>query len=435
MNENNRKIIKLYPKYFFLAIFSILFIFSYYVEVRFMEVPGLPYVAYYDEIISLFCGAYFFYVAFFKRVADREDIAIFFIFIAISVIAFISNYRSKLISEFVPIATDFDALIKIPFPFLAAKYMVRNDKDKVTMLYIRPFAKVMIFTSFVCGTLSFFVDIGMTGYKRYGIPAFRFIFNNEARLGMIIACCLLIVVTSEINRKKIVIYEVLATFVIIYTTKGSVYIIPIVYFILLYFSSKDKKLTWKNILIIVAALIPVSSFQIKTYLLDDMSPRMRLLRNGFVTANDYFPFGSGFATYGSDQANKHYSKLYYKYGFNNVYGMSPKRGAFLNDCYISMVFGEFGYIGAALFFIMMGLIFSQINKYNYSNTRAKSLCIAIFLSHIIASIGLALIKSSIGVCSFVLMGFVVGYMRNEANLEHGTIKNPLNKTKIKLILK
>lgn len=434
MDDNNRKIIRLYPKYFILSILSIFFVFSYYLEITFPDSP-IYYIAYYDEIISIFCAVYFSYLAFIKRIVDREDITIFFLFVGISIIAFVSNHESELIDEFVPIATDFDALIKIPFPFLAAKYLVRNDKNCSTMLYLRPFSKLMILSSFLFGTINLFYDLKMAGDKRYGIRSFRFIFNSEAMLGLIISCCLLIIVTSELNKKKIVIYEVLAAFVFFYTTKGSIYIIPTIYFILLYFSRKDKKLNFKNLLVLSLAILPISTFQIRTYLMDDESPRMQLLKNGFVTANYYFPLGSGFATYGSDQAGKHYSKLYYRYGFNHVWGMSPDRPSFLNDCYASMIFAQFGYFGAAMFLGIIALIFNQINKYKYSNERAKYLCIAIFLSHVIASIGLALIKSSIGVCSFVLMGFVVGYMRNEANLKYGTIKNPLKRTTFKFILK
>ena len=434
MSDNNRKVITLSPKYFVISILSIFFVLSYYIEMKFPD-SAIYYVAYYDEIISIISAVYFFYIAFFKRLADREDIYIFFLFIVLSIITFISNYQSKLIDEFVPIATDFDALLKLPFPYLAAKYIVRNDKGKVTVLYLRPFAKLMILVSFVFGTLSMFFDLGMAGMKRYGIPSFKFIFNSEAMLGLIVSCCLLIIVESEKVTKKVIIYEVLATFVFVYTTKGSIYTIPIIYYVLLFFSRKERKLSWKNILVMAAAIIPASSFQIKTYLMDDESPRMLLLRNGFRTANYYFPLGSGFATYGSDQASRNYSKLYYRYGFNHVWGMAPESGTFLNDCYISMVFAQFGYIGAAVFFVIMGIIFSQINKYKYSNTRAKSLCIAIMLSHFIATIGLALIKSSIGVMSFILIGFVAGYMRNEANLEHNTVKNPLARTRFKFILK
>ena len=434
MSNDNRKIIKLYPKYFVLAILSIFFMFSYYLEVRFPDSP-IYYIAYYDEIISIFCAMYFFYIAFFKRIADREDIVIFYLFIGISVIAFISNHESELINKFVPIATDFDALMKVPFPYLAAKYLVRKDRDRVTMLYLRPFAKLMILAAFAFGTVSFFTDIGMSGAKRYGIPSFRFVFNSEALLGLIIACCLLIVVNSETVMKKIVIYEVLATFVFIYTTKGSIYIIPIIYYILLFFSKKDRKLTWKNLLVLGAAIIPASTFQIRTYLLDDESARMRLLTGGFTTANTYFPLGSGFATYASDQAGKNYSKLYYRYGFHHVWGMTPDRPSFLNDCYVSMLFGQFGYFGAAMFIGIMAIIFDDINRYKYSVVRARILCLAILICHFISSIGLTMIKTSIGVCSLVLIGFVAGYMRNEANLEKGTIKNPLQRTKFKLILK
>lgn len=422
--------IRLRPKYFVISMLLFLFPLFFYLEMN----ASIPLIMYYDEVITIACAIYIFYLIIVKRLVDREDVIAAWLSIIIAVITLISNLNSRLITAVVPITTDMIALFKITFPYLAGRYIVKEDKNRYSMLYLLPAAKVTLITATFFGTLSLFVNIGMSGEKRYGIPSFMFIFRNEGRLGLIAASCLLIILIHETNKRKINAYEFMATLVFIYTTKGTVYIIPIAYYLLKIFSRRGKKLSWKNIGLIAAGVIAGSSFQIRTYLLDDESPRMRLLRHGFITANDYFPFGSGFATYGSDMALKNYSPLYVKYGFEQLYGMSSTNGAFLNDCYLGMVFGEFGYFGALLFIVMLVLLFSDINRFSFERAQVKFLCIAIFLCQIISCTGSAMIKSSIGVFSFVTLGIAAGYMRNEMNARKGTIKNPLPYTKLKVIV-
>ena len=73
-----------------------------------------------------------------------------------------------------------------------------------------------------------------------------------------------------------------------------------------------------------------------------------------------------------------------------------------------MVFGEFGYIGAIIFFIMIGFVFVPINKITISKG-IKILSLSIFIALIISAIGTAIIKSSIGVFVLFVLGMVCGY--------------------------
>ena len=55
----------------------------------------------------------------------------------------------------------------------------------------------------------------------------------------------------------------------------------------------------KKALIIIAILgICGGYFQIRYYFLDNVTPRALFLANGIETANQYFPTGAGFSTYG-----------------------------------------------------------------------------------------------------------------------------------------
>lgn len=107
----------------------------------------------------------------------------------------------------------------------------------------------------------------------------------------------------------------------------------------------------------------ITSDQIETYFVNEAAPRSNLLRYGFKTMIDYFPLGSGLATYGTDAAVKYYSPLYYKYGFANVYGLSPAFPMYAHDTYWPAIFAEFGLIGALLLGLYLFKLFkSLLNK-------------------------------------------------------------------------
>lgn len=90
-------------------------------------------------------------------------------------------------------------------------------------------------------------------------------------------------------------YKIMTAFDMLLTTKGVVYIILVVYIVLSFIwrRKKETKFTTGNTLILSICIMIASTLQINTYLRDEESPRMVLLRYGFKTANKYLPFGSG----------------------------------------------------------------------------------------------------------------------------------------------
>lgn len=65
---------------------------------------------------------------------------------------------------------------------------------------------------------------------------------------------------------------------------------------------------------------------------------------------DYFPFGSGFGSFGTAAAAKEYSPLYYTYHLDHIWGLSPDGSMFLADCFYPTLC-EYGIVGIFLFCI------------------------------------------------------------------------------------
>lgn len=92
---------------------------------------------------------------------------------------------------------------------------------------------------------------------------------------------------------------------------------------------------------------------------------------GIVNMKRFFPIGSGFATFGSDTVAKYYSKLYIKYGFSQIYGLSEENSQYVNDGSWGEMFGQFGFLGTVIFVLIIVLVFVNLfkktsNKYERS---------------------------------------------------------------------
>lgn len=67
-----------------------------------------------------------------------------------------------------------------------------------------------------------------------------------------------------------------------------------------------------------------------------------------IMFKDYVPFGSGLGSFGTAAAAKEYSPLYYDYGLNEIWGLTPENPNFLADAFYPTL-AEFGIVGLLFF--------------------------------------------------------------------------------------
>lgn len=374
-------------------------------------------LGYVDEILGLVFGIYCFYL-FVNKKFSKSDNAIIILLAICVIIGFVSNAASGLINVKVAILTDALWLCKMFFCYLGVKNLLTQKGAKNVVEIFSFFAKLILIGGAICGLINLFVNINMTsGDIRYGIRSFYFIFGNEGRYGFICACCLAAILLREYRLSNIL-YILLAIWNIILTTKGVAYTIIICYVLLLIIWYRIKKIKLIHLIALGVAGYFLSRLQIQNYLMDTEAARSVLLRYGFVTANRYFPLGSGFATYGSDMAGsgRYYSKLYDLYNFDKVYGLSKEFGVFLNDVYLGMIVGQLGYFGLIAFGFVLVLIFWQLNNLNF-NKNNKAIVMSIYIAMLVSAIGTAIIKSSTGVFVFMFLGLMLALNKNDADEE------------------
>lgn len=204
------------------------------------------------------------------------------------------------------------------------------------------------------------------------------------------------------------------------TTKGVVYIIFVTYIVLqILFRklNKNQRIDIKTIIPLGIAGVATSSYQITSYLLDEEAPRALLIHYGFKTANNYFPFGAGFATYGSSEAVKHYSKLYEMYGWANRWAMGKENGDALNDNYLATIIGEVGYVGLIIFVGLFIKIFKQINVIK-CDVKSKAMIMSIYIDMLVCFLATGITKSSIGMMVFIIIGYFCGLSKRKEAIKY-----------------
>ena len=161
-------------------------------------------------------------------------------------------------------------------------------------------------------------------------------------------------------------------------------------FVTLYFSNiKQFKLNAKNMLIILCMIIAILFvarekiyfyfYQTLTSEVDkDMIARYVLYATAPDVLRDYFPFGSGFASYGTFSSGEYYSHIYVQYGIDSVWGMSKDFYNYVADTYYPSL-AQFGVVGILLYIFFWIYILKKALKYNTQFQQAKLLTIVLLI--------------------------------------------------------
>ncbi|MDL2244352.1 O-antigen ligase domain-containing protein [Parabacteroides sp. OttesenSCG-928-J18] len=135
------------------------------------------------------------------------------------------------------------------------------------------------------------------------------------------------------------------------------------FIVLLFPNIKQFQLNFKNVTLIlcmITAIVVVAWPKINFYFVNalsnnpdmdkDMIARLVLYGTFPLVLQDYFPFGSGLASFGTHSSGEYYSPLYEKYGIDNVWGLSKSYHGFMSDTFYPSL-AQFGVIGVILFLL------------------------------------------------------------------------------------
>lgn len=298
------------------------------------------------------------------------------------IILFLIGILSNIIYKIQPISVAFKDIVGLFKFFIAlniSKYIFRQLDLKDKSLFLGNLLSSVVILLFLLTILHYFCIESFTYEIRYGLKATELFYSHPTYLNS--ACMILISLFLILDYKYSKI-NICALLLIMITTLRSKAIVFVAIFIFLYYVIiiKHKRLNWKILCLIAIFGVAISFNQIKYYFFSNMkAAREVLLVNSFKVANDYFPLGAGFGTYGSAAAGSHYSQIYYDYDMDEVFGLEPFNPQFASDSFWPMLIGQFGYIGTICYILALLSIFVKIWKIKDDKLHFVALMIFMYL--------------------------------------------------------
>lgn len=170
------------------------------------------------------------------------------------------------------------------------------------------------------------------------------------------------------------------------------------------------KITLVAFLVFAAAAI---LYQIANYyvLMGVESARAMLTLAGPFVAWDHFPFGSGWATFGSAFSAEPYSPVYGMYRMAGIWGLSPDYPSFVSDTYWPMILGQTGFFGfAGIVMALIVLVKKVLKTKEFLGVYAAGLLILAQL--LISSTSESALANPMAVPMALLLGLLLAEYRN-----------------------
>ena len=292
------------------------------------------------------------------------------------VLGILGNAVYKVQDDAIPIAIDAFTTIKFPIALLAAMKVFRNKPQLFRI--IEEEARILILLTSLLGFLNIFFDFGMgLEQPRFGFrSSFDFVFSHPTYL-VFFAVGLNVILLSHPNNNRVWIVVSYIVIALSLRSKGIAFIAAAIVLILV-MGRRQRLRVWQ---IIVAAIVTIAVgwSQFLDYFGTEGYARNELLRNSLRIAKEYYPLGTGFATFGSaiTATQEYYSELYYKYGLSAIWGLEPGHAIFVSDTFWPTVLGQFGWLG--LFFYIGSMICLFLYVYRLGGQRLATCCCFAYL--------------------------------------------------------
>lgn len=336
--------------------------------------------SYCDEIatIAVVCAAYFRFHASKNALADSMStssrLALVCLFAVVSA-AFLGNAFCGVHASTAAILTDFLTCCKFSIALIASIYAFACSERLSALFEIE--AKILLVVMTVLGIGNLFFDFGMGSEARFGIRAsFTFVFDHPTYL---VFCAAGLTAFLMKDRERNMPFIVMGMFVVLLSLRSKGFAFAGVCLLLLLTFGKSNRLSAVHIALGLAVVALIGMDQYINYYQSAGSARGELARQAIAVANDYFPFGTGFATYGSAVTAQidNYSPLYYMYGLSIVWGLAPGAASFLSDTFWPTVLAQFGYFGLIAFAALLIALFAMC--YKAGGSRLPVICIFAYL--------------------------------------------------------
>lgn len=281
-------------------------------------------------------------------------------------------------------------------------------------------AKIIITVIFVFGIVNLLVNTGIADEVRYGLRSYKFIYSHYTYL-VYNEVLLYSILATEDKRNAVFKIMSLLSIAATFRTKGFITIAFILAYYLLNFAKK-KRISFKDIFkpVYIAPIgivcFFISKSKIQQYLSWGASQSIRVGVHsvGLKIANDHFPFGTGFGTFGTNISYKNQSQLYNIYNSLNYSHLMNYGYATMSDVYWPSIYVQFGYIGMIVYVILIIQICKDLLNNAMLNNRCKFSILLILFYMVSASLSEATFSNESGAFSAVVILIIVAISRKNA---------------------
>lgn len=343
-------------------------------------------ISYFDEsivFISLLYIVYCFLVKVKVLSYEKQLFTLFALYISIGIVSTLCGMEVQIL----PAVLDCFTCSKFFIIFIGVSFLCRrNSKIKKMICELDLFCRVTLIFFLILIILNMIFQIFPDYGNRMGIPIQMLFFSHPSYLGSsAIFCCVIILHNGKKNELA---YMIIATLLTIFSMRIRMLaiqgVIWIVYLYLIKFKLKSKIMLSFSA-IGIAILIGVEQFQ--NYYYNFSETRSIVTVQGMKLAFERFPFGTGFASFASNMAREYYSKLYYRLGFQRIWGLNAENDTFLTDQFWAAVIAQFGWIGCIIFILMLFLLLKRILKFSSKQSRIFAVASVLYIYELINSLG------------------------------------------------
>ncbi len=343
-------------KYYFLILSIYLFSFQYFLE---SQISIFKYI---DELYSLlFIPIFLISTKVQKKELTKKHTMIFVMLLILTIIGLIPNFIYHYQSSsyiIMDILLLFKFYLSMFLSFLLFDINILNDNNCLKM---RKHLRFIIIILFAATIINYVFDVWPNSSLRYGLMPNQVFFGHPTKLSAVLFFLLSFYIIS--NKGEMDFYYVLIYIMIASTLRTkSLCALLCAIVLMVYVMKKNKKIDIKKLALIGGVICLLGFNTFKYYFLSDGFARSEIMFASLEIASDYFPLGTGFGTFGSWASGLSYSKVYYLYGLNNVWGISPYDFSAIADSFWPTLLGQFGYFGAILYLLILIKLFSNIQK-------------------------------------------------------------------------
>lgn len=354
--------------------FYYLFVFTLIFGVIFYDALGLNFV---DELCAIaLCGLYGFYIFHTPNWSINKmfiiTLCVFIFYLCYSFFIH-SNTKAAILSDFIIQLKPYLAF----FTVYAFKPVLNKQMKKNLQLLS------IVFSIYLLG-------IGITSL--FNLDILYALLTHQSRLATAATItALLYLYCSEYTPKDKIIFLLLLA-VGLLSGRSKMYGFFVIAAFLVFYINKNFKLKFssKNITIFSIAIVAMTIVawdKINFYFVEggfgneretqDLYARAALYYFSIDIFKEYFPFGSGFATYGTFASGQYYSHIYNDLGMDAMHGLTEHDPRFIADTYYPSL-AQFGIAGLILFF-MFWIVLARKSILYFHKDNIKDFAISIII--------------------------------------------------------